>query len=276
MYKVLDKDTIKNEILPHLSIAKRGYICQSSLSEVIQCILYKLKTGCQWYMLPVSSFFTAKVLHCKTVYGHFRKWCKKGEWQTVWTTLLNRYKSFLDMSSIDLDGSHTTALRGGDCQSYQGRKKRKTTNAIYVTDRQGIPLAMSTPVAGSHNDLYNISEVVKEVFSQLTKSDISTDGLFLNADAGFDAKEFRHTCLRMGVFANVAFNHRVGGGEDCYLFDDILYKERYSIERTNAWLDSYRSLLNRFDVTLTSWQAWNYIAFIIILMKKVKKKQKSR
>ena len=211
MYKVLDKDTIKNEVLPHLSVAKRGYICQSYLSEVIQCILYKLKTGCQWYMLPVSSFFTAKVLHYKTVYGHFRKWCKKGEWQKVWTTLLGRYKSFLDMSSIDLDGSHTTALRGGECQSYQGRKKRKTTNAIYVTDRQGIPLAISTPVAGSHNDLYNISEVVKEVFSQLTKSDISTEGLFLNADAGFDTKEFRHMCLRMGVFANVAFNYRAGG-----------------------------------------------------------------
>ncbi|WP_410525645.1 transposase, partial [Prevotella nigrescens] len=48
MYKLLDKDTIKNEIPPHLSVAKRGYICQSSLSEVIQCILYKLKTGCQW------------------------------------------------------------------------------------------------------------------------------------------------------------------------------------------------------------------------------------
>ena len=194
----------------------------------------------------------------------------------MWTTLLNRYKSFLDMSSIDLDGNHTTTLCGGDCQSYQGRKKQKTTNAIYVTDRQGIPLAISSPVAGSHNDLYNISEVVKEVFSQLTKSDISIDGLFLNADAGFDAKEFRHMCLRMGVFANVAFNYRAGGGEDCYLFDDILYKERYNIERTNAWLDSYRSLLNRFDVTLTSWQAWNYIAFIVILMKKVKKKQKSR
>jgi len=69
---------------------------------------------------------------------------------------------------------------------------------------------------------------------------------------------------------------RAGGGEDYYLFDDILYKERYSIERTNAWLDSYRSLLNRFDVTLISWQAWNYIAFIVILMKKVKKNQKSR
>ena len=88
-------------------------------------------------------------------------------------------------------------------------------------------------------------------------------------------KSSGNMCRRMGVFANVAFNHRAGGGE-CYLFDDILYKERYSIERTNAWLDSYRSLSNRFDVTLTSWQACNYIAFIVILMKKVKKKQKSR
>ena len=26
MYAVLDKDTIKNEILPHLSVAKRGFI----------------------------------------------------------------------------------------------------------------------------------------------------------------------------------------------------------------------------------------------------------
>lgn len=26
---------------------------------------------------------------------------------------------------------------------YQGRKKRKTTNALYLTDRQGLPLAIS-------------------------------------------------------------------------------------------------------------------------------------
>ena len=76
MYEVLDKDTIKSEILPHLSGAKRGYVSQSDLVEVIQCILYKLKTGCQWHMLPVSSFFTGRVLHYKTVYGHFRKWSK--------------------------------------------------------------------------------------------------------------------------------------------------------------------------------------------------------
>ena len=46
MYEVPDKDTIKSEILPHLSVAKRGYVSRSDLVEVIQCILYKLKTGC--------------------------------------------------------------------------------------------------------------------------------------------------------------------------------------------------------------------------------------
>ena len=45
MYEVLDKDTIKSEILPYLSVAKRGYVTKSDLVEVVQCILYKLKNG---------------------------------------------------------------------------------------------------------------------------------------------------------------------------------------------------------------------------------------
>ena len=42
MYEVPDKDTIKSEILPFLSVAKRGYVTKSDLVEVIQCfLLYK-------------------------------------------------------------------------------------------------------------------------------------------------------------------------------------------------------------------------------------------
>ena len=85
MYEVLDKDTIKSEILPYLSVAKSGYVTKSDLVEVIQCILYKLKTGCQWHMLPVSAIFTGRVLSYKSVYAHFRKWSKNGEWEKVWS-----------------------------------------------------------------------------------------------------------------------------------------------------------------------------------------------
>lgn len=210
MYEVLDKDTIKSEILPFLSVAKRGYVTKSDLVEVIQCILYKLKTGCQWHMLPVSAIFTGRVLSYKSVYAHFRKWSRNGEWKKVWGMILSRHRSFLDMSSVDLDGSHTTTLRGGECCGYQGRKKRTTTNAIYVTDRQGIPLAMSTPVSGSHNDLHNISLVLQDLFAGIKDSGLSVSGLFLNADAGFDSALFRRGCHQQEVFPNVAFNKRRG------------------------------------------------------------------
>ena len=68
MYTVLDKDTIKNEILPHLSKAKRGYVTQSCLIEVVNAILYKLKTGCQWALLPVKALFSGKELSPGAVY----------------------------------------------------------------------------------------------------------------------------------------------------------------------------------------------------------------
>ena len=136
MYAVLDKDTIKNEILPHLSKAKRGYVTQSCLIEVVNAILYKLKTGCQWALLPVKALFSGKVLSYGAVFHHYRKWCKSGEWKSMWIRLLDKYRMELDMSSVDLDGSHTAALRGGEEVGYQGRKKRKTTNALYLTDRE--------------------------------------------------------------------------------------------------------------------------------------------
>jgi len=159
-------------------------------------------------MLPVSSFFTGRMLHDKTVHGHFRKWSRNGEWEKVWGIVLHRYRSVLDMSSVELDGSHTTALRGGECCGYQGRKKRKTTDAIYVTDSQGIPLAMSTPVSGSHNDVYNISEVLSGLFSGLKSSALTVSGLFLNADAVFGTGQFRRGCHKREVFPNIAFNKR--------------------------------------------------------------------
>ena len=55
MYKVLYKDTIENEILPHLSVAKRGFKTKSKLAEVINVILYTLKTGCQGIPIAMSS-----------------------------------------------------------------------------------------------------------------------------------------------------------------------------------------------------------------------------
>lgn len=274
MYKVLDKDMIKTEIVPYLPLPKRGFPPTVALEEIVNAILYKLKTGVQWELLPVSSLFGEKKLSWQSVYYHYRKWSINRDLRNCWIKILKKYKSNLDLSSVDFDGSHTPAVRGGEQVEYQGRKKRKTTNAHYLTDRQGIPLAISDPVSGNHNDLYNIEVQFEEITTTLEQADISVKGLFLNADAGFDSKEFRNCCERKEIQANICFNKRNGNQADRNeYFDQELYDERYSIERTNAWIDSFRSLLNRFDTTKTSWLGFNYLAFIVIALKKIKLKK---
>ena len=276
MYQVLSKDMIELEIVPYLPEQKRGFKPTAPLCEIVNSILYKLKTGVQWEFLPVDSLFSDRVLHYKTIFGHYRKWCELDVWKSCWIELLKTNKSHLDLSSGDLDGSHTTALRGSEEVGYQGRKKRKTTNAIYLTDRQGLPLAMSEPVSGNHNDLFDIEVQFEEVVSTLEEAEISIDGLFVNADAGFDSQKLRNKCEAKGIIANICPNKRNGNADTDHYFDEKLYEERYAIERTNAWMDSFRSLLNRFDTTISSWKGFNFLAFIVIGLNKFYKLKKSR
>ena len=63
--------------MPYLSIAKRGYASKFDLIEVVNAILYKLKSGCQWRLLPIGHLFTGEGPSWKTVFHHYRKWCKK-------------------------------------------------------------------------------------------------------------------------------------------------------------------------------------------------------
>jgi len=56
-------------------------------------ILYKFKTGCQWWFLPVKQFFSALVLRWLMVYYHFNQWRKDGVWTELWVSVLRPYKS---------------------------------------------------------------------------------------------------------------------------------------------------------------------------------------
>ena len=65
----------------------------------------------------------------------FLKWSKDGSWYRLWTTLLKIHKAFLDMSSVELDGSHTPVKRGGEAVGYQGRKKAKRVRLLPIRSR---------------------------------------------------------------------------------------------------------------------------------------------
>ena len=89
-------------------------------------------------------------------------------------------------------------------------------------------LAMSTPMAGNHNDLYRIEESLKAIFEFLEQADIDTDSLFLNADAGFDSQGVREYLEDKGIVADIKENPMNGGGRDNY-FDEKIYEIRFII-----------------------------------------------
>lgn len=61
---MLNKDIIKREIVPYLPLAKRGFQTTVPLEEIVNAVIYKLKTGVQWYQLPFKTLFKKVVLSC--------------------------------------------------------------------------------------------------------------------------------------------------------------------------------------------------------------------
>ena len=272
MYHSSKKNVIKQkynkkEICPHLKFGNSQQNTKVKCYQVVEAILYRLKTGCQWRQLPMKQFFRIKY-EWDSVYHHFQKWSKDGSWKNIWRILLSKHKHLLDMSSIQLDGTHTPAKRGGSAVGYQGRKKSKTSNMLIITDSQGIPLTCSNPIAGNHNDAHDLVKTVDKMMLNIQESNIRTEWLFLNADAGFDTKEFRSYCYENDIIDNIDQNKRNGKAGE-YFFDPLLYKYRFVIERTNAWLDAFKALLIRFETNEIHWKALNLMAFCIILLRQL-------
>lgn len=49
----------------------------TSMRAVIDAILYRLRSGCSWRMLPRD------FPHWRTVYGYYRQWEKDGTWRRI-------------------------------------------------------------------------------------------------------------------------------------------------------------------------------------------------
>lgn len=267
--EVLSKDKIEVLVLPHLSVGKRGSAVGIERWRIVQAILYRLKSGCQWRALPLRQFFEAEPLSWQGVYYHFRRWVRDGSFRRLWTGLLRQNPRLLDLSSVQLDGSHTPAKNGGAHVGYQGRKKARSTNALFLCDNEGMPLSLATPQSGEHHDLFEIEALFTELCSVLQEADVPLKGVFLNADSGFDSEALQVLCIQEGVEANIDINERnqKQGGYHRY-FDEELYKRRFVIERMNAWIDSFKSLLVRFETNVLHWMHLHFLAFAVLLIRK--------
>jgi transposase len=276
---IIDKAMIEKWILPHLTVGTRGFETTVPMVEIVECIFHRLKTGCQWRELPTKQFFTDKILCWNSVFYYYNKWSKADCWRTIWINILTQNRKYLDLSSVEFDGSHTPAKNGGDAVGYQGRKACNTTNALFISDNQGVMLAMSTPQEGQHHDLFQIQVLFNEICTLLKEADIDLKGLFLNADPGFDSADFVAACEKEEIIANVKENPRNSANQEpepyengTHIFDGELYQDRSVIEHANAWIDGFKALLVRFEFSVRNWMSLHFMAFSVIFLRKISRK----
>jgi len=65
-------------------------------------------------------------------------------------------------------------------------------------------------------------------------------------------------------------NPRNGNTENEKYFDSELYKRRFKIEKANAWPDSFKALLVRFETLNITRMSLHYLAFSILFLRKIK------
>lgn len=271
--QAMTKAKINEYFVQYLPKSIKGRKIKVQRWRIVKAILYKLKTGIQWCNLPLREFFGFTRYSWESVYYHFNRWSELGLWDYLYRKLLSCKRSLLDLSCINLDGTHTPAKRGGQAIGYQGRKKCKTTNMLILTDNQGVPIGWSDPISGDHNDSFDLVKIASEIFEKMEHSKLSCSGLFLNADAGFDTKDFRKLCFQKDIIANVDKNKRRGvkeENEDAYVFDKELYDHRFVVEQLNAWVDGFKTLRVRYETSSKNWAQLHCIAFSVIFLRKHK------
>ena len=183
-----------------------------------------------------------------------------------------RIKDSLNLSELNLDGTHAIAKKGGESVAYQGRKKAKTTNILPITDAHGYILATTDLMAGNHNDAFNLKPHLQTAFKTMKQLGLPIAGAYFNADKAFDTKAARKTCFNHGLIPNMVENKRNRKGNKRgrqRLFNADVYKRRFTCERSFAWIDKFRALLLRFDRRDAYYLGGHHIAFAMINLRHV-------
>ena len=119
--EILDRGTIEETMIPHLSKGKRGPKSRVPFYQLVMLIVYRLKTGCQWRMLP-SSFAKRQL-----VYYHYKKWSDSDQFDLLLSKLRARVRLKRRQSRAPSLGIiDSQSVRWGNNRSlngYDGNKK---------------------------------------------------------------------------------------------------------------------------------------------------------
>lgn len=157
----------------------------------------------------------------------------------------------------------------GDAIGYSGHKHQKGEKELTIVENHGFVIGPICVKPVNRNDSVILPETLTGLVAFTVEMDIPLVGSALTLDSGFDSIENKNVIQAAGLKPVIYPNRRntktpIVIARKFRWFDRELYKERYKVERTFGWQDTYRRLVISYDRKKAIRTGWRNLAYAMV------------
>jgi putative transposase len=221
--------------------------------EIVNAIRYKLRTGCQWRMLPTDFPLW------QSVAKYFYKWQRRGIWKQIHDALYTDTRIAAgrepepSLAMVDSQSVKTTSVGGP--KGFDSGKKTKGRKRHLVVDILGLLLVVFVTTA-SVQDRDALPRALREARAASSSVEVAlVDGAYNGAVVDEASRETR---IRVEV---------VKRAEGVKGFQVL--PKRWIVERSFGWMNHWRQLAKEYDRTTASSDTWIRLGFIGLMLRRL-------